>query len=74
MKEFPYNEEMHSENTSLLTKRVCSLIRNEYAQLKSEIETPVYFKDKLIKNYIYKKTTLETYLRIKLKVENYYRK
>lgn len=65
-------EEMVNEDTSILTHRVCSIVRNEYSKLRKEIEIPEYFKDKLIKNYIYKKTTLEWYLRIKLRAESYY--
>lgn len=55
------------------TKSICKFYRNEFQKLRYELETPDYFKDKLIKNYIYKETILEWYLRIKLKIENNYK-
>ncbi len=36
------------------------------------METPRYFSNKLITNYLYKGPVLEWYLRIKLRLENYY--
>lgn len=54
------------------TKSICKYFRSEFEYIKSENETTEYFKDKLIKNYIYKETILEWYLRIKLKLENNY--
>lgn len=68
----PANDNLLTENTSSLAKRACTQIRNEYALLEEKIGTPFYYKDRLIKNYIYKKTTLEWYLRTKLKVEKNY--
>jgi len=46
--------------------------RKEYEKLKSEKETPGYFREKLIYNYIYKGPVLEWYLRIKIKLEKDY--
>jgi len=54
------------------TKLICKYFRKEFDVVKREKETPAYFKDKLIKNYIYKEVVLEWYLRIKLKLENNY--
>jgi SAM-dependent methyltransferase len=46
--------------------------RKEYDKLKLEDETPAYFRDRLIKQYIYKGPILEWYLKIKLKLEKNY--
>jgi 2-polyprenyl-3-methyl-5-hydroxy-6-metoxy-1,4-benzoquinol methylase len=40
--------------------------------LRSELETPSYFRTKLIRNYIYKGPILEWYVRIKLSLEKNY--
>ncbi len=55
------------------TKSISKYFKSEYNKLREEIETPEYFKDKLIKNYIYKGAVLEWYIRIKLRLENNYR-
>ncbi|MEO8086707.1 MAG: 1-acyl-sn-glycerol-3-phosphate acyltransferase, partial [Bacteroidota bacterium] len=54
-------------------KSISKYFKAEYTKLREELETPEYFKDKLIKNYIYKGAVLEWYIRIKLKLENNYR-
>ena len=45
----------------------------EFAKLKSEIETPAYFKEQLFYNYIYKGPVLEWYMRVKVKLEKNYK-
>jgi 1-acyl-sn-glycerol-3-phosphate acyltransferase len=54
------------------TKNISKYFKAEYNKLREELETPVYFRDKLIKNYIYKGAVLEWYMRIKLRLENNY--
>ncbi len=54
------------------TKSISKYFKSEYNKLREELETPEYFKDKLIKNYIYKGAILEWYIRIKLRMENNY--
>ena len=55
------------------TKIISKYFRAEYYKLREELETPEYFKDKLVKNYIYKGAVLEWYIRIKLRLENNYK-
>jgi len=55
-----------------MTKAVETLMKNEYQSIKMEIETPRYFRNKLIKNYLFKGPVLEWYLRIKLRLEKNY--
>lgn len=52
------------------TKRMLRFYRQEYECLKSELETPAYFRQKLIRNYIYKGPILEWYTRVKIRLEN----
>jgi len=54
------------------TKIISKYFKAEYNKLREELETPEYFKDKLVKNYIYKGAILEWYIRIKLRLENNY--
>jgi 2-polyprenyl-3-methyl-5-hydroxy-6-metoxy-1,4-benzoquinol methylase len=54
------------------TKGIQKYFRNEFELIKQERETVKYYKDLLIKNYIYKGPLLEWYLRIKLRFEGYY--
>jgi 2-polyprenyl-3-methyl-5-hydroxy-6-metoxy-1,4-benzoquinol methylase len=54
------------------TKLMLAFYRREYAILKEELETPDYFRRKLIRNYIYKGPVLEWYTRIKLSLESNY--
>jgi 2-polyprenyl-3-methyl-5-hydroxy-6-metoxy-1,4-benzoquinol methylase len=54
------------------TKLISKYFKAEYQKLREELETPQYFKDRLIKNYIYKGAILEWYMRIKLRLENNY--
>jgi len=44
----------------------------EFDKIRSETETPSFYKRLLISQYIYKGPVLEWYMRIKLRLENYY--
>ncbi|MFN8242414.1 MAG: 1-acyl-sn-glycerol-3-phosphate acyltransferase [Ferruginibacter sp.] len=46
--------------------------REAFEELRSEIEQPAYFREKLIYNYLYKGPVLEWYMRIKTRLENNY--
>jgi 1-acyl-sn-glycerol-3-phosphate acyltransferase len=54
------------------TKSFQQFFREEYRRLQSELETPAYFRRKLIRNYIYKGPVTEWYVRVKLSLENNY--
>jgi len=68
----PIDDKSFGDNYSDRTKSICNYFREQYKGLKKKQETPNYYKDRLIKNYIYKGPILEWYLRIKLKLENNY--
>jgi uncharacterized protein len=55
-----------------MTRSMLSFYRTEYRKIKEELETPSYFRKKLIRNYIYKGPVLEWYTRIKLSLEDNY--
>jgi uncharacterized protein len=57
----------HQRKKTLL--RFC---REEYRKMKTELETPDYFRKKLVRNYIYKGPVLEWYTKIKLSLEDNY--
>jgi len=54
------------------TRNINRYFRKEYATVRKEFETPVYWSDYIVKNFIYKGPVLEWYTRIKLKLENNY--
>ena len=54
------------------TKSISAYFRREYEALRSERETPAYFREQLYYNYLYKGPVLEWYMRIKTKMENNY--
>ncbi|GEP96450.1 trifunctional MMPL family transporter/lysophospholipid acyltransferase/class I SAM-dependent methyltransferase [Chitinophaga cymbidii] len=60
------------DNYSARTKLVSRYFRQEYEALRRDEETPAYFREQLIYNYIYKGPVLEWYMRIKTKMENNY--
>ncbi len=53
-------------------KQVGRYFREEFGKLREEIEQPVYFREKLIYNYLYKSPFLEWYMRIKTRLEKNY--
>ncbi|WP_336515385.1 1-acyl-sn-glycerol-3-phosphate acyltransferase [Pollutibacter soli] len=54
-------------------KLIGRFFRSEFANLKAEIETPDYFREKLKYNFIYKGPVLEWYMRIKTRLEKNYK-
>jgi 1-acyl-sn-glycerol-3-phosphate acyltransferase len=53
-------------------KNVRSMYRNHYQKLISEIETPGYYADKLLHNYIYKGSAVSAQVRSDMKKHNNY--
>ncbi len=62
-----YGKDYHEQTKNMLT-----FYRQEWMRIREELETPAYFRKKLIRNYIYKGPLLEWYTRIKLRLENNY--
>ncbi len=59
----------YSERTKLLQK----FFHKEFEKVLELYDDPDFYKDQLIRNYIYKGPVLEWYLRVKLKLEDNYR-
>jgi len=53
-------------------KSITRLFKSEFYRLKAEYENPDYYRDFLIRNYIFKGPVLEWYTRIKIKLEHNY--
>lgn len=53
-------------------KNIAKYFRSEFSNLRKEIETPQYFRNKLFYNYIYKGPVLEWYMRVKVRLEKDY--
>lgn len=54
-------------------KYIGRYFRQEYQRLCEELETPSYFKEQLISNFLFKGPFLEWYMKIKLKLERNYK-
>ncbi len=60
------------DNYSTRTRMISRYFKQEYDQLRKEIETPAYYREQLIYQYLYKGPVLEWYMRIKTKLEDNY--
>jgi len=54
------------------SKKALKILRAAYKAVRKEFETPKFFRHKIIGNYLYKGPVLENYMRVKLRLENYY--
>ena len=54
-------------------KNVSAMFRNEYEKVYRELGDVDFFRDRLIKNYIYKGPDIEWYVRVKTRLEKNYR-
>jgi 1-acyl-sn-glycerol-3-phosphate acyltransferase len=62
----------YGENYSERAKQIGKYFREEYNQLRLKLEDTKYYRNQLVKNYLYKGPVLEWYLKVKLKLENNY--
>jgi 1-acyl-sn-glycerol-3-phosphate acyltransferase len=54
-------------------KKITEYVREEYALIRKQEETPSYYRKKIIENFIYKGPVLEWYLRVKIRLEDDYK-
>lgn len=54
-------------------KKITEYVREEYALIRKQEETPAYYRKKIIENFIYKGPVLEWYLRVKIRLEDDYK-
>ncbi len=62
----------YGENYSERAKKIGHYFREVYNKMRLEFEGPKYYRNQLIKNYLYKGPVLEWYLKVKLKLEKNY--
>ena len=67
------NDRNFGTNYSQRTKLITKYFKQEYQKIRNQYETPAYYKNKLISNYLYKGPVLEWYLKVKLILENSYK-
>lgn len=69
-----YGDESFGVNYQEQAKNLRVYFKNEFAIVNDEFRrtSDTYFRDALIKNYIYKGPVLEWYMRIKSKIDGYY--
>lgn len=66
------SDETWGANYSERTKLISRYFKREYETLRAATEIPVYFREQLIYNFIYKGPVLEWYMRIKTQMEKNY--
>lgn len=68
----PYNDISFGNSYSEKAKNIGRFMRAELNKLKVQNETPIYFREQLLRSYTYKGPGVEWYCRIKTKLENNY--
>jgi 1-acyl-sn-glycerol-3-phosphate acyltransferase len=61
------------ESYSDKTKKIGRYFRDMFYKLRERLETPDYFREQLLYNYIYKGPVLEWYMKIKIRLEKNYK-
>ncbi len=67
-----HDDEYLGQTYTERARNIGRYFKTAFAAYKAEREVPAYFREQLIKNYIYKGPVLEWYCRIKTKLENNY--
>ena len=68
----PYNDTSFGATYKEQAKQIGAYFRAEHKRIGKEMVTPKVLRHKLISNFLYKGPVLEWYLRIKIKLEDYY--
>jgi uncharacterized protein len=68
-----YDDYSFGKEYSERAKNISKYFKEEYAKLKEEIEQPIYFRQRLLMNYVYKGPIIEWYTWKKIQIENYYK-
>jgi 1-acyl-sn-glycerol-3-phosphate acyltransferase len=67
-----YDDASFGVSYSEKAKNIGHHFKSEYQKLKEEVETPYALRHYLISNFLYKGPVLEWYMRIKIRLEDYY--
>lgn len=54
------------------SKSVRHYMKEEYALIRKQFETPAFFRKKVIRNYLYRGPILEWYMKVKIRMEDNY--
>jgi uncharacterized protein len=68
----PYGDKRFGTDLLEKSRAVRRYIADEYRKVADEAENGAYFRETLIKNYLYKGPVLEWYLKVKIRLENNY--
>ncbi|RLD36801.1 MAG: hypothetical protein DRI83_04940, partial [Bacteroidetes bacterium] len=61
------------KDTLLATsKSVRQYMKEEYAVIRKQFETPAFFRKKVVRNYLYRGPVLEWYMKTKIRMEKHY--
>jgi uncharacterized protein len=66
------NDQQFGTNLLEKSRAIRRYVAEEYRKVAEVAEDPAYFRQKLIKNYIYKGPVLEWYLKVKIRLEKNY--
>lgn len=55
------------------TKTISAYFKSRHRELRTEVENPDFFRNTIVKNFIYKGPVLEWYLRVKIRMEDNYK-
>lgn len=67
------HEKQWGEGYGERTKKIGRYFREKFNELRKQTETPDYYREQLVYNYLYKGPVLEWYMKIKLRLEKNYK-
>ncbi|HNP19728.1 MAG TPA: 1-acyl-sn-glycerol-3-phosphate acyltransferase [Fulvivirga sp.] len=67
-----FDDPNFGEGYTQRAKKISKYFKEEHQNLRDEIETPGFFREIIIKNYLFKGPILEWYVKIKLRLEKNY--
>ncbi|MBL6446518.1 MMPL family transporter [Fulvivirga sp. 29W222] len=67
-----YNDPAYGVGYRERTKKISKYFKSEYNRLREKQENPNFFKEVILKNYLFKGPVLEWYIKVKYKLENGY--
>jgi 1-acyl-sn-glycerol-3-phosphate acyltransferase len=67
-----HDDESFGTNYSERTKLISKHFKAEHKKLRLKQETPTYYKELMLKNYLYRSPILEWYFKVKTRLENNY--
>jgi uncharacterized protein len=66
------DDKRFGESTLEISRNIRKYMAEEYRKVAMEVEKPSYFRERLVKNYLFKGPVLEWYLKVKIRLEKDY--